>query len=80
MNKYRKYFIVIVGLFLANQLYILSRNESLINSLLKSNSTNQVGGHNFLELEEEDLKCNIISINGKKVGIIQFYIGSKVII
>lgn len=80
MKKWLKYFFILIGIFLLNQLYILSKNNSLKGGFLKSNSENKLHNQDIIELDKDNLYGNIILIDRKKAGIIQFYIGSKVII
>jgi hypothetical protein len=81
MKKIFKYIKLLILLILINQFIILISNDSLRNGMLKSNSDKQLNGIDFIEFNTNlELNWNFISQNGKKIGIIQLYIGSKVLI
>jgi len=51
--------------------------------MLKSISGNQLNGIDFIEFDSTSnlkLNRNIISKNGKSIGIVQMYIGKKILI
>lgn len=74
--KYIKYIFLVV---LINQLIILTLNDSIRNGWWKSNSSNRFNEHDVLEFDK-NLNWNIITANGKKSGIVQLYVGKKLLI
>jgi hypothetical protein len=74
--KYIKFFILILFI---NQLIILTLNDSIRKGWWKSNSTNRFNEHDVLEFDS-NLNWNIIKEKGRKSGIVQLYIGKKLLI
>ncbi|PNW27020.1 hypothetical protein [Formosa algae] len=58
---------------------ILTLNDSIRKGWWKSNSSNPFNEHDVLELDS-NLKRNLITENGKKSGIVQLYVGKKLLI
>lgn len=79
MKKIFKYIKLLILLILINQIIILISNESIRKGWWKSNSENRLNDHDVLEFDS-NLKWNIITENGNKSGIIQLYIGKKLLI
>lgn len=83
MKKIFKYIKLLILLILINQFIILISNDSIRNGSLKSNSENQLNGIDFIEFNSNqnlNLNWNIISKKGKCIGIVQLYIGKKILI
>ena len=83
MKKIFKYIKLLILLIFINQLIILISNESIRKGWWKSNSENRFNDHDFLQFELNQyrkLKWNIIMEKGGKSGIIQLYIGKKLLI
>lgn len=80
MKKIIKIFSLIVLAFIINQTIVFLNNDEIKNGFYKVNGTNR-----FLEddviIFNNTLKLNnnIITLNDKKVGIIQLYFGKKLI-
>lgn len=74
--KYIKYLFLIV---LINQLLIMTLNDSIRKGWWKSNSSNRFNEHDVLEFNS-NLKWNLITENGNKSGIVQLYVGKKLLI
>ncbi len=74
--KYIKYISLVV---LINQFIILTLNDSIRKGWWKSNSSNRFNEHDVLEFDK-NLNWNIITENGKKSGIVQLYVGKKLLI
>ncbi|MDY7395247.1 hypothetical protein UMM65_08330 [Aureibaculum sp. 2210JD6-5] len=79
MKKLFKYLKVLVLIIVINQIIILISNDSIRNGWWKSNSENRFNEHDFLEFDS-NLNWNIITEKGKKSGIVQLYIGKKLLI
>ncbi|WP_442844599.1 hypothetical protein [Leeuwenhoekiella sp. H156] len=79
MKKIFKYIKLLILLILINQLIILISNDSIRKGWWKSNSENRLNDHDVIEFDS-NLKWNIITEGGNKIGIIQFYIGKKLLI
>ncbi len=79
MKKFLKYTTFLILILLINQLIILTLNDSIRKGWWKSNSAKQFNEHDVLEFDS-NLNWNIISENGKKSGIVQMYIGKKILI
>ena len=79
MKKIYKVIKVLILLILINQIIILISNGSIRKGWWKSNSENRLNEHDVLEFDS-NLKWNIITENGKKSGIVQLYIGKKLLI
>ena len=74
--KYIKYIFLVV---LINQFIILTLNDSIRKGWWKSNSSNRFNEHDVSEFDK-NLNWNIITENGKKSGIVQLYVGKKLLI
>ena len=68
-----------IALILINQIIILIFNDSIRKGWWKTNSENRLNDHDVLQFDA-NLKWNIISENGKSCGILQMYIGKKLLI
>lgn len=79
MKKLFKYIKFLILILFINQLIILTLNDSIRKGWWKSNSANRFNEHDVLEFDS-NLNWNIISENGKKSGIVQMYIGKKILI
>jgi hypothetical protein len=79
MKKIFKYIKVLILLILVNQLFILISNNSIREGWWKSNSENRFNEHDVLQFDS-NLNWNIITGNGKESGIIQLYLGKKILI
>ena len=76
MFKYIKFLFLIL---IVNQIIILTLNDSIRKGWWKSNSSYRFNEHDVLEFDS-NLKWNLITENGKKSGIVQLYIGKKLLI
>jgi len=79
MKKILKYLKILILLVLINQLIILTLNDSIRTGWWKSISMSRFNEHDVLEFDS-NLNWNIITENGKKRGIVQLYIGEKLLI
>tara|TARA_R100001369_G_scaffold73411_4_gene101971 strand:- start:1468 stop:1749 length:282 start_codon:yes stop_codon:yes gene_type:complete len=79
MKKIFKYIKILILLVLINQIIILIYNDSIRKGWWKSNSENRFNEHDVLEFDA-NLSWNVISENGKKSGIVQMFIGKKLLI
>ena len=79
MKKILKYIKLLILLILINQTITLISNDSIRKGWWKSNSDNRFNDYDFLELDS-NLNWNIITEKGKNNGIIQLYIGKKLLI
>lgn len=79
MKKIYKVIKILILLFLINQIIILISDDSIRKGWWKSNSENRLNEHDLLEFDS-NLKWNIITENGKRSGIVQLYIGKKLLI
>ena len=79
MKKIFKYSKFLILLILLNQFIILISNDSIRKGWWKSNSQNRLNEHDVLKFDS-NLKWNLISENGIKSGIIQLYVGKKLLI
>lgn len=70
---------ILIFMILVNQIFILISNDSIRKGWWKSNSENRLNEHDFLEFDK-NLNWNIINEKGKNSGIIQLYIGKKILI
>ena len=83
MKKIFKYIKLLILLILINQIIILISNDSIRKGSWKSNSDNRFNEHDFFEFDSNpnrNLNWNIITEKGNKSGIIQLYIGKKLLI
>jgi len=79
MKRIFRYIKILIILILINQIIILISNNSIRKGWWKSNSENRLNDHDVLEFDQ-NLNWNIITENGKKNGIVQFYVGKKLLI
>tara|TARA_R110002074_G_scaffold402205_2_gene604632 strand:- start:1236 stop:1517 length:282 start_codon:yes stop_codon:yes gene_type:complete len=79
MRKLFKFLKIVFIIILINQIFILFSNNSIRQGWWKSNSENRFNEHDVLEFDS-NLKWNLITENGKKSGIVQLYIGKKLLI
>ena len=79
MKRILKYVKFLILILVINQLIILTLNNSIRKGWWKSSSSNRFNEHDVLEFDS-NLKWNLITENGKKSGIVQLYIGKKLLI
>ena len=79
MKKIFKYSKLLILLILINQIIILISNDSIRKGWWKSNSENRLNEHDVLVFDS-NLNWNIITENGNKSGIVQLYVGKKLLI
>ena len=79
MKKILKLIKILILLILVNQIIILISNDSIRKGWWKSNSENRLNDRDVLEFDS-NLNWNIITENKKKIGIIQLYVGKKLLI
>ena len=79
MKKTIKYAKLLIFLIVINKIIILVSNESMRKGWWKSNSENRLNEHDVL-IFDSNIKWNIITENGKKIGIMQLFIGKKLLI
>jgi hypothetical protein len=79
MKKIFRYLKFLILLIFINQIIILISNDSIRKGWWKVNGINRLSEHDFLEFDS-NLNWNIITENGNKTGIIQLYIGKKLLI
>ena len=79
MKKTFKYIKILIFILLINQIIILISNNSIRKGWWKSNSENRFNEHDVLEFDS-NLNWNIITEKGKKTGIVQLYVGKKLLI
>ena len=79
MKKTFKYIKILIFILLINQIIILIFNNSIRKGWWKSNSENRFNEHDVLEFDS-NLNWNIITEKGKKTGIVQLYVGKKLLI
>ena len=82
MNRLKKIllnsFKILLVIIVVNQILIFTSRNSIQNGNWKSNSDSRFGEHDFLD-GNFYLKGNII-IGGRQKGLIQLYIGKKLLI
>ena len=79
MKKMFKYIKLLFLILVVNQIIILTLNDSIRKGWWKSISSNRFNEHDVLEFDS-NLKWNLITENGKKIGIVQLYVGKKLLI
>jgi len=79
MKKLFKYIKFLILLVLINQIIILICNDSIRKGWWKINSENRLNEHDVLEFDT-NLNWNVISEKGEKIGIVQLYVGKKILI
>ena len=79
MKKIFKYLKFLILIIFINQIIILISNDSIRKGWWKVNGKNRLNEHDVLEFNS-NLNWNIIKENGNKTGIIQLYIGKKLLI
>lgn len=79
MKKVFKYIKISILLLVINQVIILTFNNSIRQGWWKSNSDKRFNEHDVLEFDS-NLNWNLIAENGKKSGLVQIYIGKKLLI
>ena len=79
MRKLFKFLKIVFIIILINQTFILFSNDSIRQGWWKSNSENRFNEHDVLEFDS-NLKWNVITENGNKIGIVQLFVGKKLLI
>jgi hypothetical protein len=79
MRKTFKFLKILILLVFLNQFITLISNDSIRKGWWKANGINRLNEHDVLEFDS-NLKWNIITGNEKKSGIIQLYLGKKLLI
>lgn len=77
-KKFFKFLKILILLILINQVVILLLNDSIREGWWKINSANRFNDHDFLKFDK-NLKWNLIEEDGEISGIVQFYIGKKLV-
>lgn len=70
---------ILACLVLINQVFVLIAQDSIREGWWKSNSELRLTDQDVLEFDS-NLKWNVITQGGRKVGIIQLYMGKKILI
>lgn len=80
MKKIIKYIKILILLLVLNQVIILIFSSFIREGWWKTNSTNRFNEHDALKFTTSNLKWNLIEENGEICGIVQLYIGKKLVI
>ena len=80
MKKIIKYIKILILLLVLNQVIILIFSSFIREGWWKTNSTNRFNEYEALKFTTSNLKWNLIEENEEICGVVQLYIGKKLVI